>query len=99
MKITEKELKKIVAESVKKVLNESTWYGDTKPLEIIYNASEEIIKKLEYVNNSDYEFDGDAGSFDYYRDMYDWAVKVRDDAEKYIHRNSSFTSINGGENW
>jgi hypothetical protein len=31
--------------------------------------------------------------------MYEWAKRVKDDAEEYIHCNSQFTSINGGEDW
>lgn len=96
IRITENELKQIVAESVKKILKEDTWYGDTKPFEIIYNAADQIVQKLNYVNDNDYDEAGDDYS---YRRMYDWAVKVRDDAEYFIRENSSNTSINGGEDW
>ena len=96
IRITENELKQIVAESVKRVLKEGTWYGDAKPFQIIYNAADQIVQKLEYVNDDTYEEVGDDYS---YGRMYDWAVKVRDDAEYYIRNHSSNASINGGENW
>ena len=32
-------------------------------------------------------------------DMYYWAEKVHNEAEEWMGCNSSFTSINGGENW
>ena len=96
IRITENELKQIVAESVKRVLKEGAWYGDTKPFQIIYNAADQIVQKLEYVNDDTYEEVGDDYS---YGRMYDWAVKVRDDAEYYIRNHSSNVSINDGENW
>ena len=96
IRITENELKQIVTESIEKILNEGTWYGDIKPFEKIYNAANQIIHNLEYINNDNYEEVGDDYSYD---SMYNWAIKVRDDAEYYIRNNSSNTSINGGEEW
>lgn len=96
IQINENELKQIIAESIEKILNEGTWYGDIKPFEIIYNAANQIIHNLEYINNDNYEEVGDDYSYD---SMYNWAIKVRDDAEYYIRNNSSNTSINGGEEW
>ena len=95
VRLTESDLHKLIKESVKKVMNESTWYGDTKPFETIYNAANQIVEQLDYVND-DYEESGDDYS---YGRMYNWAVRVRDDAEYYIRENSSNTPINGGEDW
>ena len=95
--IKESHLKKIINESLKKVLNENCWYGDTSPFEEIYKNADKICSSLEdRVNSEDYEEWGD--DFSYGR-MYEWAKKVRDDAEEYIRCNSHYTSINGGENW
>jgi hypothetical protein len=96
IRLTESDLHNIIKKSVKNVLNESCWYGDTKPFETIYNAANQILSNLEYVNNEDYEECGDDYS---YGRMYEWAKKVRDDAEYYIQENSFNTPINGGEDW
>jgi hypothetical protein len=96
IKLTESKLKQIVAESVKKVLKEDVWYGDTKPFETIYNAADQIVQELKYVNDDNYEEAGDDYS---YGRMYEWALKVRDDADYYISNHSSNASINGGEDW
>ena len=44
IRLNESQLKRVVSEAVKKVLNESCWYGDTKPFIAIYNAASEIMK-------------------------------------------------------
>jgi len=96
IRLTESDLHRVIKESVYKILNESCWYGDTKPFETIYRAAQEIVDKLEYVNDNEYEEWGD----DYrYSSMYDWAKRVANDAEYYIRNHSSNVSINGGEDW
>lgn len=97
IRLTESELHNIIKESVNKVLTESCWHGDTKPFETIYQMADKIVNSLEArVANENYEeWDDD---FSYSR-MYEWAKRVRDDAEEYMRYNSQFTSINGGENW
>ena len=97
IRLTEGDLHRIIKESVNKVLTESCWYGDTKPFETIYQMADKIVNSLEArVTDENYEEWGD--DFSYGR-MYEWAKRVKDDAEEYIHCNSQFTSINGGEDW
>ena len=96
VRLTESQLRGMITESVKKVLKESCWYGDTKPFEVIRNAAEEIMDKFQYTQEDDYEpYD----EYDFHWSIYEWAKKISNDAEGYIHCNSSNTSINGGENW
>lgn len=99
IKLTEKELYQIVTESVNKLINESCWYGDTKPFVQILKAASEIRQKYEYSNNEDYEPFDDCDGRDLSYDIYLWAKKIEDEAENWINRNSSNASINGGENW
>ena len=96
VKLNEAQLRQIVAESVKKVLNESTLYGDTKPFEEIYRAANQIMDRFQYTQEDDYvDMSDDGAALDY--QVYQWAKKVSEDAEYYISCNSSNQSINGGE--
>ena len=97
IKLTESDLHRIIKETVNNVLTESYWYGDTQPFETIYQMADKIVTSLEdSVNDQNYEEIG--GDFSY-SEMYEWAKRVRDDAEAYIHRNSDFAPINGGADW
>ena len=98
IRLTESDFHRIIKESVKRILKESIWYGDTKPLENIIQMADEIISNYEYVNEPDYENRSDDG-YDMYAQLYEWAKKVRNEAEEWISINSSNTSMNGGENW
>ena len=73
----------------------SGWWGDTKPLEEIYNLASQIAReyRMDFDNN---EYDeSDRARFD----LYKWAENVAEEAEKFIHCEAHNTSINGGENW
>lgn len=98
IKLTESDLHRLIKETVKRTLKESIWYGDTKPLENIIQMADEIISNYEYVNEPDYEDRSDDG-YDMDAQLYEWATKVRNEAEEWIRLNSSNASINGGENW
>ena len=98
IKLSENDLHRLIKESVKRTLKESIWYGDTKPLENIIQMADEIISNYEYVNEPDYENASDDG-YDMYVQLYEWAKKVRNEAEEWISINSSNASMNGGENW
>jgi len=69
-------------------LNESyVWWGDTKPLETIYSAAQEIVRKY-----------GDADPEDDYEstaifDLVKWANEVMDESEKFIHYEAHNTAI------
>ena len=93
IRLTESDLHRILKESVNKVLNEEyVWWGDTKPLETIMSACGEMIKGK---NESDFEDVDDRAAFD----LYQWATKVYQEAEQFLHCNAHNTPINGGENW
>lgn len=69
-------------------LNESyVWWGDTKPLETIYSAAQEIVRNY-----------GDADPEDDYEstaifDLVKWANEVMDESEKFIHYEAHNTAI------
>jgi hypothetical protein len=97
IRLTENDLHKIIKESVKNVLNESCWHGDVKPFEVIYQMADKIVTSLEdRINDENYEEWGDDFRYSH---MYEWAKRVRDDSEQYMHCNSQFSPINGGEDW
>lgn len=79
----------------KDMMNESlneeyVWWGDTKPLETIYSAAQEIVNKYGSINpEDDYE---STAIFD----LIKWANEVMDEADKYIHYEAHNTAI--GEN-
>lgn len=98
IRLTESDFHRLIKESVKRILKESVWYGDTKPLENIIKMADEIINNYEYVNEPDYENRSDDG-YDMHAQLYEWAKKVRNEAEEWIGINSSNASMNGGENW
>lgn len=98
IKINESQLKQMISESVKMVLKEACWYGDTKPFEMIRSAAEQIMNNFQYTQEDNYESFND-GSYDYDSDIYNWAKKVYYNAEEYISMNSSNSSINCGEDW
>ena len=96
IKINERELKHLIKESVKKVLNEEYfWWGDTKPLEEIYHLASQIAETYQPdFDNNDYDED-DRARFD----LWKWAKDVATEAEKFIHCEAHNTSINGGADW
>ena len=99
IKLNENQLRQIVAESVKRVLNENCWYGDVKPFQTIISAANEIMNKFGYTQDEDYDDIGDCDGPDIALQIYDWAKTVVDDAEDWLRYNSSHTPINGGEDW
>ena len=74
------------------IKEEYCWWGDTKPLETIMSA---CATYLEGVNEDDFEDEDDRARYD----LYKWAERVYNEAEKYIRYNAHNVSINGGENW
>lgn len=99
IRLSESDLHRVIKESVKRILGESCWYGDTKPFEQIIDAANKIMQDFEHVNAEDYEPSDDCDGADLDPQIYQWAKKVAYDAEDYLHSNSSYTSINGGETW
>lgn len=98
-RLTENELKHLIKESVKRILNESCWYGDTKPFEQILDAASKICEEFKYTQDENWEPWDDCDGRDLSYDIYSWAEKVMNEAENWIHYNSSNTPINGGEDW
>lgn len=96
VRLNESELKNIINESIKKILNEEyCWWGDTKPLEEIYKLASQIVDKYSpYFDNNEGDED-DRAIFD----LYNWAGKVAKEAEEFIRYNADNLPINGGENW
>ena len=92
-------LNNVVAEGVKKALNETCWYGDKKPFQTILSAANEIMDKFEHTQADDYDDMGDCDGPDITPNIYKWAERVADDAEYWLRYHSSNTSINGGEDW
>lgn len=99
IRLTESDLHRIIAKSVKNVLNESVWYGDVKPFETIIYACNEILNKFEYVNNDNYEDWSDCDGNDLKPYIYKWAVRVKEEAERYIDSNSQNAPIGANEGW
>jgi hypothetical protein len=97
-KINENQLRRVVRESINKILKEDyVWWGDTKPLETIMVAASEIRRYFEEQYPDDnYEFDEDDRAK---LDLYNWAKRVENDAEDFIRYNAHNTPINGGEDW
>lgn len=96
VRLTESDLHNIIRESVKKILREgSCWYGDEKPVENIIRMAEQIMSNNEHVNDDNYESMDDDGG-DIHWDLYQWAKKVRDEAERWLAMNSSNVSIGDG---
>lgn len=97
IRLTESDLRRIVKESVNRILNEEyVWWGDTKPLETIMMAASQITRKFENDYSEDYEFDDDERAK---LDLYRWAKQVEDKAEEFIRYNADNVPINGGEDW
>lgn len=99
VKINENTLRQIVAESVKKVLKESCWYGDEKPFQTIISAANEIVDKFDYTQDDNYDDIGDCDGPDITPQIYKWAKNVAEGAEYWLRYNSRYTPINGGEDW
>jgi hypothetical protein len=69
-------------------LNEAyVWWGDTKPLETIYSAAQEIVR-----NYGDADPEGNYESTAIF-DLVKWANEVMDEADKYIHYEAHNTAI------
>lgn len=69
-------------------VNESyVWWGDTKPLETIYGAAQEIVRKY---GDADPEDDYESTSI---FDLVKWANDVMDEADKFIHYEAHNTAI------
>ena len=99
IRLSKSDLHRVINESVRKVLRESCWYGDTKPFEQIIDAANKIMQHFEYANAEDYDpWDGCDGA-DLAPQIYQWAEKVADDAGYYMRSHSSNTPVNGGEDW
>jgi len=97
IRLKESDLHRIVKESVNRILNEEyVWWGDTKPVETIMMAANQIRTKFEKDYPEDYEFDVDDRAK---LDLYNWAKQVEDRAEDFIRYNAHNVSINGGEDW
>ncbi len=75
-------------EMMNESLNEEyVWWGNTKPLETIYSAAQEIVNKYGSINpEDDYE---STAIFD----LVKWANDVMDEADKYIHYEAHNTAI------
>lgn len=76
----------------KDMMNESlneeyVWWGDTKPLETIYSAAQEIVR-----NYADADPEGNYESTAIF-DLVKWANEVMDEADKYIHYEAHNTAI------
>lgn len=99
IKLTESDLHNIINNSVRKILKESVWYGDTQPFMDIIAAASKIRERLEYVTDDDYEPYDDCDGRDLNPELYEWAKKVESEAEDWITCNSSYSPINGGEDW
>lgn len=92
-RISESEIRRIVKESVKSILKEDyCWWGDTKPIETIMQACAEIVYGKK---ETDFEDIDDRASYE----LYQWANKTYEEAEKWLQCNSYNTPINGGGNW
>lgn len=99
IRLTEQDLKKVISESVKRILKEWVYYGPAKPFEEIINAANQIMDSLKHVEDENYEPWDDSDGADMDPQVYEWAKKVKDDAEYWLQHNSSNSPINGGENW
>ncbi len=99
IKLNENILRQIVAESVKKVLKESCWYGDEKPFQTIISAANEIVDKFDYTQDDNYDEIGDCDGPDIVPQIYRWAKNVAETAEYWLRYNSRYVPINGGEDW
>lgn len=109
IRLSESELNRLVKEAVtsameniddiegahkgmKMKLNEGyCWWGDTKPLEDIHNSAMQIVgeHRLDFDAN---EYDeNDRAQFD----LYNWAKRVAQEAEKFIHCEAHNISIDG----
>ena len=97
--LTESRLRGMIKDAVKNVLEESTLYCNTKPFENIISAANTIMESFNYVNDEDWEPNDDCDGRDLAPYVYEWAKKVSEDAEYWLRHNSSYSSINGGENW
>lgn len=98
IRLSESDLHSVIQESVKRVINETCWYGSVKPFQEIVKAAEQIIQDFGYVDSDDYEQNDDCDGPSSAPLIYDWAKKVKDDAEYWIMDNSSFSPISR-EGW
>jgi len=46
IRLKESELKRMISESVRRILGESCWYGDTKPLRKYYKQHQKLVKNM-----------------------------------------------------
>ena len=77
----------------------STIYGSVEPYEQILKAATELMESYEYASKDDYEPWDDCDGRDMAPELYRWAKNVAEQAESYIRMNSSYSAINGGEDW
>jgi len=92
--VTEDAFKRLVGNMSKSIIKEDyAWWGDTKPLEQIMMLADGIVQ---HYQEDDDDFDPERRAT---YDIVEWAKKVRDQAEDFIHCNAHNVSINGGENW
>lgn len=99
VRLTESELKSLIAESVKNIIKESTLYGGEEELQSIINAARSIQERFDYVNDDDYDGVGDYDGAPLEPQVYMWAERVMHEAEEWLSYTSGNTSINGGEDW
>ena len=99
IKLTESELKSMIAESVKKILKESCLYGGEKELQTIIQAAQRLQEQFEYVNDDEYDGVGDCDGAPLEPEVYKWATRVMQEAEEWLSYTSGNVSINGGEDW
>ena len=96
VRLTESQLHSIIAESVKSVLKESYhWWGDTSPLETIISACDKIYDNFKCYNDEDYEFDPEESTAGY--DLFEWAKKVRSEAEEFYRYNANNIGVGEGD--
>lgn len=96
IKLTETKLKKIIHETIKQVLTESSvWYGSIEPFENIINCCHQIKERFKEVENPDYEDMSDDNSGIEIA-IYQWADKIEKEAQNYIDLNSDKYSIGNG---
>lgn len=83
IRLTESKLKNIISESLKRILSESVWYGNTEPFETIIKACQQIKDSFNYVNDDDYEDMSDDNSGIEYG-IYKWADRIENEANSFI---------------
>lgn len=95
IKLTESDLRRIVNNSVKKVLKESR----NDEFDRIRMAASEIMESTRYTQEEDYEPWDDCDGPDLTYDLYKWAEKVINEAEMWQHKYGPVPLNAGLEDW